>query len=515
MKLSRRLFLLSPLALAYKPSWGALSFPLPQGHFVPAKMPMHPVYPRPDSETQPHARHRWAHPDFRYEIPIGVQGGAWPFKYEIINGPSGATIGRYYGDPDYGVIKWRPENGDSGIKTFTIRVTDQEMNTVDLTWTTTIDANQFVFVDASAASTGTGTITDPLMTFADWYKNSATDSSYRNKIIVFRTGNYTVSGDINNQPTNVRMESSYKTPSLIGYPDETPIFNCATAKFFFADGGFDDLFISGIRFENGRSDVANSHFFWITGDNNRITFWGNYFYNLENGTDGSDNPSCIFISDTSNLKQNYLIKGNTFDTILTNGPNGSFSDMYVASYILAEENTARNCHSSYGIWMKGVHDHISVRANTFFQNNTQAPVVLGTWSPAGATPRDQEVCWNLLKSSSGFSLRLGQERSPNSTNISAYRNTIIGAPASIRFDITGHYQLDANVAQVTDPSSFNGTNVVSNIPNLTGNSSSSLVDTQTGLLISSWRSQYLGIAGHELSSEYIKSPKPPSNIRAL
>ena len=53
----------------------AIEFPLPETNFEPAKMAMHLVYPRPDTETQVHARHRWAHPAMRYEIPVGVQGG--------------------------------------------------------------------------------------------------------------------------------------------------------------------------------------------------------------------------------------------------------------------------------------------------------------------------------------------------------------------------------------------------------------------------------------------------------
>ena len=517
MKLSRRLFLLSPLALAYKPSWGALSFPLPQGNFVPPKMPMNPVYPRPDSETQPHARHRWAHPDFRYEIPIGVQGGAWPFKYEIVNSPSGATIGKYYGDPDYGVLKWTPANGDSGTKTFTIRVTDQELNTIDLTWKTTIDANKFVFLDANAVSTGSGTISDPLKSFSDWYKGDASDATYQNKIIVFRAGNYALAGDPDttdsNKDGNAYMTPS-KTPSLIGYPSELPVIDCSTGKFFFITG-LPDIFVAGLTFENARSDVKNSHFFWLSGQDSRLTFWNNTFYNIGTGFEGSDNPSPLFFSNTEVLKHYYLVKGNTFDTVLTRGSNGSLSDMYVVSDVLIEENTVQNCDAEYGFWAKATHENVTIRANKILTNNTTGGITFGLWSPWGGTVHhNHEACWNVIKVTTGWTIRISQEEDLASTNNHVYRNTFIGGEVSIRFNPTEPYHLDANVAEITNPTILNGSNVSTTIPNLVGSLNAGLVDNN-GILANQFRLDYLGQIGYEVSSSEPRQPKSPNKINFL
>jgi len=506
MKLSRRLFLLSPLALAYKPSWGALSFPLPQGHFVPAKMPMHPVYPRPDSETQAHARHRWAHPDFRYEIPIGVQGGAWPFKYEIINGPSGATIGQHYGDPDYGVVKWTPTNGDSGTKTFTVRVTDQELNTADLTWTTTIDDNQFVFVDASAASTGSGTISSPLKTFADWYKGDvdATDATYHKKIIVFRGGNYNATGSAANSG-NVRLESAYKTISFIGYPDEVVNIDCSTAVFFTADGGMSDLFVGNLRFNNARADVANSHFWWIGSTPERVTFWNNVFDSLGNGTSGGDNPCGIFMSDTSTDKNNFLIKGNTFQNFTNDGPNGSFVDMYRVYYVLIEENLMQNSTPEYGLWAKVTKAYVTIRANML--ENVRAGINLWYGDAAPGTPHDHEVCWNKVTIDPvwGTNTRtfLVMGDAPSSINSGhyntfIYRNSFIDGASTTQSVGNDPYNTDGNVIMSNNLSVWRTNEQETVIPNLTGNMSSGIADTTTGELVGSYRTQYLGTRGHEV-----------------
>ena len=57
------------------------------GHYVSTlitSMPPVIIYPRPHAETTVNAYCKNAYPGQRWEIPIVVQGGAWPFKYELI-----------------------------------------------------------------------------------------------------------------------------------------------------------------------------------------------------------------------------------------------------------------------------------------------------------------------------------------------------------------------------------------------------------------------------------------------
>src|SRR6188508_355199 len=89
------------------------------------------VHPRPDSETGAYARHRNAYPGQPYAVPIVVQGGAWPFYYELLEGPPGSSIGNQLlkvGDKllpldDYGILNIR--NPVEGTYSISIRVTDQ------------------------------------------------------------------------------------------------------------------------------------------------------------------------------------------------------------------------------------------------------------------------------------------------------------------------------------------------------------------------------------------------------
>src|SRR5580692_1397802 len=78
----------------------------PAGSWMPAKQPMIQVYPRPDSETNTWARHRWAYYDgahaVQYKIPLGVSFGAFPYVYELLSGPPGMTIGATYWNPTWG-----------------------------------------------------------------------------------------------------------------------------------------------------------------------------------------------------------------------------------------------------------------------------------------------------------------------------------------------------------------------------------------------------------------------------
>ena len=70
------------------------SWKLPKGYYVPAKFPMYVVHPR-NSEKPDWAYSKNAHPGVRWETPVIIQGGASPFKYEIVDdgGARGLAIG--------------------------------------------------------------------------------------------------------------------------------------------------------------------------------------------------------------------------------------------------------------------------------------------------------------------------------------------------------------------------------------------------------------------------------------
>jgi hypothetical protein len=516
----KSLFILVSLLFAF-PVF-SLDFPLSATNYVPAKMPMYPVYPRPDAETQPHARHRWAHPHFRYEIPIGVQGGAWPFKYEIISGPSTATIGEYYGDKDYGILTWSPSTTDSSNVSFHIRVTDQQLNAVDFNWSVTIDAEHFVFIQDDWSGAKSGTINEPLEDWSDWYKGSVSDSTYQDKIIVFRGGKYTISGDASFDGGNVALNGN-KATALIGYPGEDPVIDCSSSIIVGTSSNA-DMFFASIKYVNGRQDYVNGRFFWMYGSPSRTVWWDNEFNTLSKGTSGAGNAAAVFLDDITNQTYNILYKGNIHDAINTyGGGNGAIFIMYNTFYVLIEDNIVKNSNTEYGIWAKTSKAYVTIRHNDMSENNSRSPIVVH-YGDTPSTPQNHshEVCWNKLVipyTDFDYSfLVMGDAPNhfnQNHENTFFYRNTFVGGYPKTRFKGKEPYEFDGNVilsnradAFSGSPATFDTSIITSSVLNITGNSSSGIVDAN-GNLSGSFRSKYLGLVGYEISGkEYEKKPKP-------
>lgn len=454
------MLLLSALPLA------ALDFPLPAGRFIPARMPMHLVYPRADGETQAHARHRWAHPGMRYEIPIGVQGGAWPFRYELVTAPAGARIGALPGAADYGVVSWTP-SAASGDAVFTVRVTDQEQKTIEAAWRVTIDAGMFVFVQADSPGNGSGSIDQPLGSLAEWYKGSADDATYRNRIVVFRGGRYEQLGNPA-EKGNLRLNAASKTPSLIGFPDEEPIIDASRSKVMVGD--LQDIFVAGITWTNARQDVANAHYFWLTGEVSRCTFWRNHFKDMGPGTAGDDNTGPVFISRSETVKENILYKGNLLSGIRNSKGNGHYFDIYRANHILVEENIIRDCVTDYGLWLKCSIGFGTIRANQAFERVGGRQITIGYGPAGGELPHDHEICWNrvVVSGTDGPAMQFcgsdgfkGQHY-----NSFIYRNTVVNGFASVRFAGRTPYEADGNVVVTTQPKHWDAQGMKTVVPNL-------------------------------------------------
>lgn len=500
------------LAMAYE-------FPLPASNFVKAKMPMYAVYPRPDADVQAHARHRWAHPDMPYQIPVGIQGGAWPFKYEIVEGPAGAEIGQHYGDDNYGAISWEPTES-TGTVEFTVRVTDQELNTINLSWTVNIDASMFVFVQDGWSGPKNGTINEPLEDVVDWYKGDLDDKTYHNKIIVFRGGDYELIGDLNNANGNVRLNADSKTPSIIGFPGETPIFDCSRAKILTDNGDFKDLFVAGITWKNGRADVANSHFWWAVGDVSRSTWWRNHFDNIGKGTVGNDNAAPVLISSSgaNQHKEHILYSENLHTNINNRGSNGAYLDIFTSSYVLVERNIARDSSTYAGFWMKTAVSYVTVRANEAWDNVRGTQIEIGYAASSGILPHDQEVCWNRIVANSSqgqdavLLFAMNDDYEGRHYNSFIYRNTFVNGSSWVRFEGREPYVVEGNVVVTVMRSRWKTSIMTGTIPNIVGSPDDNITD-EAGRLVGNYRTVNLGKVGYEVTElgvSPIKTPLPPS-----
>ena len=474
-------------------------FQLPEGHFVPARMPMHAVYPRPDQETQAHARHRWAYPGMVYEIPIGIQGGSWPFKYELIEAPEGADIGQCYGDKNYGSIAWLA--ADAGAFTFKVKVTDQELNELTIEWQVTVSKDPFVFIQDKYEGDKKGTFEEPLEDISDWFKGDVDDNTYHNKIIVFREGGYKLRGDERNK-YNVRLVNKTKTPSFIAYPGEQPVIDCSSAKIMTDNKGLQDIFVAGIKWIDGRQDVNNAHIFWAVGDVSRSCWWRNHFHNLGPGKVGNDNTMPVFVSGTHNRKKHILYKENMHSEIQNFGKNGAYFEAYVSDYVLIEQNVARHCATAAGWFAKGTVSFVTIRANKAIEGVSGGQVKVGYGGEARSVPHDHEVCWNHVVTKDPRQVTIFQWCGSNfyggkTYHSWIYRNTFVGGSSWIRFSGKEPFNVDGNLV-VTDMPKRWGTKHNEEQANVIMSSDAGVVDEQ-GLLNGEYRKQHLGRVGCEIA----------------
>ena len=501
---------------------------LPPGHFHPAVMPMELVHPRPDDETSEHARHRWAHPEVAYRIPAAViQGGAWPFFYEIVEGPPGATIGAQLdhvddvqvAGPEYGIVSWTPSAADEGsTATFVVRVTDQEGATVEARWTVTVDASRFLFLSPSGNASNPGTIDAPMRDVADWYRGDPTDDTFADRLVYFRAGDYTPIGQDGNE--NLRMEAGVKPMTYMAYPGEVATLDATRASWTFW-AGTHDVYFSGLRFVGSKvvqpdgGEVANARNIAFYGERNheRVTFFQVTAENIAPGAVGNDNPAFVWRpSSGSRRGRHWAFVNNTFDTAGPRSSNGPRPvSLSCVSYVVYEGNTVIDWHATNIFGDKASVDHETQRNNDLWE---VARTVEGTGYGLGAgmsnsydtshSPGYVEVGWNrirlpMARGSGPWALSfarsaIGSEepRGP----VWAYRNSIVGSVA-VWASGSVEAQLEDNVVQGetwrgADPATAASDN------HWVMDLDAEVFDDATGALIGEARASYLGTRGAEV-----------------
>ena len=444
---------------------------LPAANYVPAKITMSLIYPRIDAETDTYARHKFAHTGMDYRIPIGVMGGAWPFYYEVISGPTGLTVGGNYGDTDYGVVNWPAASvaaAGAGPHSVTVRVTDQDKQPIDAVWAIAVDDTQFVFINSATGTSGVGTIGDPLKLFTDWFEGDIASTTYQDKIAVFRAGTYTVTGEGSGaNGNNVDYACVNKTRSIIGFPGETATLDHGGATGgakWYMDTEYYDFFVAGLTFYNARQDVENAHFFQMTNSPNpgggRVTFHENIFDTCDFGTVGTSNAGPLFFPGSPDAvhREYLLLKGNTSTNITPTGNNNghNLATVYLTNYVLIEENlTYGNNVVAPAVNAKGTEKFVTIRANNF-----DSMIIVNLGGEVGPRPpHDHEVCWNKVIIADGAGRGAGNvyslihassptyEGAGGHYNDYIYRNTFKGGSANVRFAGDELYEVEGNIVE--------------------------------------------------------------------
>jgi uncharacterized repeat protein (TIGR01451 family) len=508
--------------VVFIPSVSALPFPLPSGYFIPAKRPMQQIYPRPDIETNTWARHRWAYYDginaIEYRIPIGVSFGAYPYKFICLACPSGMTVGSYYGDSNYGVVTWTP-NGPATNAAVTVRVIDQQLNTLDITWTvsTSSSTSHFIFTDNINGndSIGAGTITAPFKTPA-----KSLSPTYATTINYFRTGTYVINNSIG---------AAASPMALLNYPGEAVTFDMSTGSLG-GTGSVSDVFLQGITFSGGVSTVASQRTIWLGGSYDRQTFHALSFINPINGGAVTDNASSIFFESNSSYRR-YIYIADSSEIGRPVGVGQNSAGLFVAFTVsdsLFERNAVTHSNAGMGnLFLKASVYNSSLR-NNYVQTDSIEQMGLGSADqvdsslPAG----NNEISYNVVKSPTAPSdydntaaLTVNfYSGSSSPSNYWVYRNTIYGG-LCVRQSTSanGPFIFENNAVIVntlnsTPPSGFTGVwaykswtgwpnaSITDSGTECEGAVSSAYVNTGTMQLAGTCASNWLGRRGAQISS---------------
>lgn len=506
---------------------------LPPGHYTPAKMPMVLVHPRPDSETSSAARHRIAYADgiMQYRIPVVVQGGAYPFHFELISAPQGMTIGKDYGEPDHGVITWTPTS-QGGPFTVEVKVTDQEGNTVTAAWTVTADNSKFIFIDPTSPTNGDGTKVNPFNTMAGISTAENTGlSPYAGKAVILRAGTTAFYGP---EPSgNYRMTSDTKNPNVfLGYTGEIAVLDMSAGAF--QNYGMSDTYFGQLTLKNAKPDGIDlsgetdtlMYFDW--GATNRTTFFENRFENLYwySGAGSSSNQAAIVFWNPGSMRQYFAAISN-----IMSGYSVSLTDLFNIRYIVQDKNVFEDSGADFvengGFNVKSDLQYVSIRENTANVSFSFAVGLLRFLNQVQSYPNDNiEIAYNRGLFSATDNAMFLYQSTNGSPNVWVYRNTLLGNIK--QFDVPGTVLYENNV--IVNDTNYDGTmcgaseSTLSECTILNVNSNTFSVDNPTGNIFSRTSDQvinkkgdlrgeasaYLGRVGYQITGK-VTLPKPPTS----
>jgi hypothetical protein len=354
---------------------------LPVGHFINAKQAMIQIYPRPDTETNTFARHRWAYYDgtnpVLYQIPLGVAFGAFPYVFSLQSGPPGMSIGATFWNTSwgtgsnppfvdarnagYGVLQWTPTGSVSGA-TVSVLVTDQQLNTTTITFTVSTSSStaQFLFFDSQFGndSTGTGTISAPWQTMAQAIGTSFSTTNNASTLCYFRGRGssfpYTMPAgsasatDFNDGSTCFEVNTLTKPSAYMGFPGDALTSYIDLSNSFFACAHSADLFVQNLNPNGYHTATQNCRFFWIGGGggngggllSSRTTMDINQWTNSGYGSSAGSNASSYYVNPTNSVASYIFINGcsETNRQSGNAGNNYCICSVYSCQNVLAQGN---------------------------------------------------------------------------------------------------------------------------------------------------------------------------------
>jgi len=233
------------------------------------------VFPRPDSETSTYARHRWAHPDMDYIIPIALKHGAFPYFLEVDTTNTDAALvgnivlGATHDATDAYTVRI-PAATISGLtagaKNVYIKAIDQNGSELKIWWTITkevAELDHFFFVDSSyTGGTKDGKFDTPFdnASEAGWLA-SADGASSEEKILVLKEGNSLTTPYTKTADWNFSTGGSGSFPcAIIGLYGEEPVMSLGGTRVMWGwnNSTSNDGFFAGFKLESLNTTFADT-----------------------------------------------------------------------------------------------------------------------------------------------------------------------------------------------------------------------------------------------------------------
>lgn len=466
------------------------------GNYEAAFIPLEIMHPQA-GVTSPYTR---AYPGIAWERPVVVLGGSWPYKCELVQAPSGMTVGETI-DIDafnstgligqtYSVLSWANPTTSGSPHTVELLVTDQEGNTDSVTWSLTVTTTGFVFVDAATGNNGNaGTLASPKANLSGVYGANKAAVSFNGQHCYIRAGTY--EHDILPIESGTRVTwTSNKPYSFEAYPGETVEIDCANAHWNMETPG--DLSFIGLRFTGLNSNGGYKYLQWGAGTD-RVLVYDNYFGPATGGAAGS-NSAIMFVANGTTTTDSAVIR-NEFD----DPTNIALVETYASDGFVIEGNTATN-YSGNGFYPKILNTNFSIRANREVTGCTGYLVVIDTYDDNGPI----EITYNLSIVGSGDEhIQVGREAN-NAVDVFIARNTLISG--SVNMDnAVGPCVFSNNVRQrdTTDADGITYT-ASGNEATVTGTgtdlvATSGIANATTGRLTGTYATDNLGTDGYELA----------------
>ena len=397
---------------------------LSASNYVAAKMPMAITFPL-NSLASADSYAKNAYTGVRWNIPIIIQGGAWPFKYEIVSngGATGLTIGAeldrtidgltgrtlHKVGADYGVLSL--PSPSAGAYSITVRVTDQELNTIDVPISLTVGTAKWLFVDPVGGndSTGTGAIGAPFKTIGKIHGDSNLTTTYSGYRVYLRAGTTPLDGMATNN-NNYNATGTNNPVQFIGYPGESVVLEAYEGWFNLSAA--DDFYLGDLTYQYAAAYSPGGGTVPIYMVNSFSGSDRSSYFNVD-FKDFKGNP---FNSGSGNTSILYIAGGGTLNTGVSHcslsGQTGTFIDWYATDYSVVEHldisnvTTGTDDGSSRAImFLKDSPDHVTLRDCNIWDSiswtETNNYGGIGIYGQAGATNVEIAYCTLLAPFASG------------------------------------------------------------------------------------------------------------------